>query len=66
MTQEFRDLCAEMEELRYAIATEHRISGRTRAVEYLDEALALVDAAYNVLRRENRWKKAPRDLSTVH
>ena len=70
MTQEFRNIHADLCELRRTITSEHRNAAGARAIEYLDEAKTLIEVAYDVLRREARWakKEAPRDrdLGTLH
>jgi len=46
--------------LRSAIAAEYRTADDTRAAGYVDEAKALIEMTYDVLRREDRWaRRAP-------
>lgn len=62
-------ICEAIGALRQMIAGEYRNAGGARADEYLTEAKTLIETAYDVLRREDRWaKKQPRrdDLATVH
>jgi hypothetical protein len=48
------------------IAAEHSNDGAWTAVDYLDEARQLIEAADAIVRREHAKKVPPRDLATLH
>jgi hypothetical protein len=64
------NLCHDLHDLRRAIASEYHNAGGERANEYLSEAKTLIETAYDVLRREDRWARQQRVYelvkSTVH
>jgi hypothetical protein len=66
--QQLANICHDLNALRRTIGCEYHNAGGMRAEEYLAEAKTLIETAYDVLRREDRWaKKAPlRILATVH
>ena len=55
-----REVCEGINALRGAIAAEYRTADGARAAGYLDEAKALIEVTFDLLRREDRWaKRAP-------
>jgi hypothetical protein len=57
-------ICHAINALRQTVGSSYHNDGGTRAVEYLTEAKVLIETAYDVLRREDRWsKKQPSQLA---
>jgi hypothetical protein len=54
---QMRQVCENINALRAAIAAEYRTADGTRAAGYVDEAKALIEMTYAVLRREDRWTR---------
>ena len=54
---QMREVCEGISALRSAIAAEYRTADGTRAAGYVDEAKALIEMTYDLLRREDRWAK---------
>jgi hypothetical protein len=51
-------ICESLNSLRGTVASEYRRNpGGERAGEYLTEAKTLIETAYDVLRREDKWAK---------
>jgi hypothetical protein len=61
-------ICEAIGALRQMIAAEYRNAAGQRADEYLAEAKVLIETAFDILRREDRWaKKEPARLqATIH
>ena len=60
--QQLANICHDLNELRRAIASEYHNAGGERANEYLSEAKTLIETAYDVLRREDRWAKTKKEV----
>ena len=57
---QMREVCEGINSLRAAISAEYRTADGARAAGYVDEAKALIEMTYDLLRREDRWaKRAP-------
>jgi hypothetical protein len=63
---EMANICEAINNLRSTIASEYRNSGGARAIEYTTEAKSLIEVAYDVLRREDRWAKKEAAQWTRH
>jgi hypothetical protein len=60
-------ICHAINALRSTIGHEYHNDGGARANEYLTEAKTLIETAFDVLRREERWaKRQPRLAVSVH
>jgi hypothetical protein len=60
-------ICHQINALRQTIGCSYCNDGGTRAVEYLTEAKVLIETAYDILRREDRWaKKQPQVARPTH
>lgn len=60
-------ICHALNELRRAVGCEYHNAGGVRANEYLAEAKILIETAFDVLRREDRWaKKEPKKEPPQH
>jgi hypothetical protein len=51
---QMREVCEGINMLRGVIAAEYRTADGARAAGYVDEAKALIEMTYDVLRREDR------------
>jgi len=57
---QMREVCEGIKMLRGVIAAEYRTTDGARAAGYIDEAKALIEMTYDLLRREDRWaSRAP-------
>ena len=64
--QQTAAICHAINELRRTIGCEYHNAGGMRANEYLTEAKVLIETAFDVLRREDRWaKKEPARLQAT-
>ena len=67
-----REACECLNALRRIIAAEYRTTDGARASGYIDEAKSLIEMAYDLLRREDRWAKCapsmrqPTQIESVH
>lgn len=50
-------ICLALNELRRTVGCEYHNAGGARANEYLTEAKTLIETAFDVLRREDKWAK---------
>jgi hypothetical protein len=50
-------ICHDLNALRCAITAEYCNPGGDRATEYITETKTLIEVAFDVLRREDRWAK---------
>jgi len=54
-------ICNAINALRQTVASEYHNAGGERANEYISEAKILIETAFDVLRREDKWaRKQPR------
>jgi hypothetical protein len=51
------EICQAINALRASIAAEYCNPGGDRATEYITEAKTLIEVAFDVLRREDRWAR---------
>jgi len=54
---QMREVCEGINALRAAISAEYRTADGARAAGYVDEAKALIEMTYDLLRREDRWAR---------
>jgi len=56
---QMREVCEGMNALRRILSDDYRTVNSVRATAYLDEAKALIEIAYELLRRDDRRAKRP-------